>query len=98
MLEAHIHEQHSATHDGTAVAKLDEFLIKQFRECLYKPTILHAHDTQTRNNNLRITQRVAPCGNRTRYTAASIALPSHRANHAVKLNLTIEEEKEKKMM
>uniref|UniRef100_A0A2H1VSP8 SFRICE_003461 n=1 Tax=Spodoptera frugiperda TaxID=7108 RepID=A0A2H1VSP8_SPOFR len=29
--------------------------------------------------------RVAPCGNRTRYTLHGSQLPSHRANHAVKL-------------
>uniref|UniRef100_A0A2H1WQ71 SFRICE_028054 n=1 Tax=Spodoptera frugiperda TaxID=7108 RepID=A0A2H1WQ71_SPOFR len=39
--------------------------------------------TQTRNNNLWITQRVAPCGNRTRYTLRGSQLPSHRANCAV---------------
>uniref|UniRef100_A0A2H1VHE0 SFRICE_025303 n=1 Tax=Spodoptera frugiperda TaxID=7108 RepID=A0A2H1VHE0_SPOFR len=38
----------------------------------------------TRNNNLWITQRVAPCGNRTRDTLHGSQLPSHRANCAVK--------------
>uniref|UniRef100_A0A2H1W4J1 SFRICE_016568 n=1 Tax=Spodoptera frugiperda TaxID=7108 RepID=A0A2H1W4J1_SPOFR len=41
------------------------------------------HDTQTRNNNLWITQRVAPCGNRTRYPLRGSQLPSHRTNRAV---------------
>ncbi|KAF9822912.1 hypothetical protein SFRURICE_010441, partial [Spodoptera frugiperda] len=53
------------------------------RGCVYKHTISHAHDTQTRNNNLWITQRVAPCGNRTRYPLHGSQLPSHRANRAV---------------
>ncbi|KAF9812831.1 hypothetical protein SFRURICE_006793 [Spodoptera frugiperda] len=43
---------------------------------------LHTHDTQTRNNNLWVTQRVAPCGNRTRYPLRGSQLPSHRTNRA----------------
>ncbi|KAF9803528.1 hypothetical protein SFRURICE_005830, partial [Spodoptera frugiperda] len=43
----------------------------------------HTHRTQTRNNNLWICQRVAPCGNRTRYTLRGSQLPSHRTNRAL---------------
>uniref|UniRef100_A0A2H1WR73 SFRICE_032041 n=1 Tax=Spodoptera frugiperda TaxID=7108 RepID=A0A2H1WR73_SPOFR len=56
------------------------------RRCVYKHTSSHTHDIQTRNNNLWITQRVAPCGNRSRYTLHGSQLPSHRANRAFKRN------------
>ncbi|KAF9793895.1 hypothetical protein SFRURICE_007426 [Spodoptera frugiperda] len=49
-------------------------------ECVYKHKISHTHDTQTRNNNMWITQRVSPCGIRTRYTSRGSHLLSHRAS------------------
>ncbi|KAF9819043.1 hypothetical protein SFRURICE_000708 [Spodoptera frugiperda] len=49
---------------------------------------VHIHMTpRPETTNLWITQRVAPCGNRTRYTLRGSRLPSHRANRAVKFRL-----------
>uniref|UniRef100_A0A2H1W9P6 SFRICE_010171 n=1 Tax=Spodoptera frugiperda TaxID=7108 RepID=A0A2H1W9P6_SPOFR len=42
--------------------------------------IVRIECSETRNNNLWITQRVAPCGNRICYTLHGSRLPSHRAN------------------
>ncbi|KAF9794435.1 hypothetical protein SFRURICE_000502 [Spodoptera frugiperda] len=38
--------------------------------------MFRTHDSQTRDKNLWITQRVAPCGNRTRYMLRSSWLPA----------------------
>ncbi|KAF9791647.1 hypothetical protein SFRURICE_020046 [Spodoptera frugiperda] len=43
--------------------KLYYFLL--YHRCVYKHTKLHTHHTQTQNDILWITQKVASCGNRT---------------------------------
>uniref|UniRef100_A0A2H1WXZ0 SFRICE_028318 n=1 Tax=Spodoptera frugiperda TaxID=7108 RepID=A0A2H1WXZ0_SPOFR len=51
--------------------------------CVYKHTTSHTQDTQTQDKKLWITQRVAPCGNRTHDTLHGSQLPSHCTNRAV---------------
>ncbi|KAF9796752.1 hypothetical protein SFRURICE_011819 [Spodoptera frugiperda] len=49
---------------------------------------IHMHMTpRPETNNLSITQRVAACGNRTRYPLRGSQLPSHRINRAVYIHI-----------
>ncbi|KAF9798967.1 hypothetical protein SFRURICE_011606 [Spodoptera frugiperda] len=43
----------------------------------------HTHAIQKQNNELWLTQRVALCGNRNRYTSHDSRLPSHYTNSSL---------------
>ncbi|KAF9799039.1 hypothetical protein SFRURICE_017754 [Spodoptera frugiperda] len=69
------------------MSKVDKGRIPQTRILICHGCVYKFKYIQTRNNNLWITQTVAPCENRSRYTLRGSQLPSHRANRAVKLIL-----------
>ncbi|KAF9821099.1 hypothetical protein SFRURICE_001034 [Spodoptera frugiperda] len=69
------------------IKALEEEVLKIF-SCVVG-AFTNIYDTQTRNNYLWITQRVASCGNRTSYTLHGSQLPSHRTNRAVSDNMIL---------
>ncbi|KAF9794737.1 hypothetical protein SFRURICE_017427 [Spodoptera frugiperda] len=67
----------------TTIARLGLSDFHLYRGSVYKHISSDAQDTQTRNDKLWITRRVALCGNQTRYTLHGSQLSSHHANRAV---------------
>ncbi|KAF9800326.1 hypothetical protein SFRURICE_002895 [Spodoptera frugiperda] len=78
---------HCAAGDCSATGPTMQSYFKDFhlcRGCVYNRTKSYTHDTHTRSYNFCITQRSAPCENRTCYTLHGSQLPSLCVNRAVK--------------
>ncbi|KAF9799357.1 hypothetical protein SFRURICE_011853 [Spodoptera frugiperda] len=70
-------------HSFRLPGSISDFL--QCRGCVYKHTSSHANNTPIQTNNLWITQKIAPCGNRARYTLHGSQLSGHCVTLAVNL-------------